>query len=341
MPENPRSALLNAKPSTVDWPRFLELVQNHQRFMLTTHVRPDCDALGSVLGMAGVLEQLGKDVLIVNGYEVPPNLRFIDPEQKIKRLGNDVSLEELESIELLIVLDTAAWAQLSHVEELIRTTKAKKIVLDHHVSGDDLGAELFKDTTAEATGRMVVEAADRLGVPISPEIARPLFAAVATDTGWFRFGSTTADTYRLAARLVDAGAVPEEIYAAAYEKETPGRLRLIGRALAQAQTELDGRLIYTCLRREDFELSRALPSDSEDIINMTMAAAGTEVAVILVEQQSGKFKISFRSRCQVDCSRLAEQFGGGGHKAAAGALVEGPFEPAQSKVLDAVRAAMQ
>jgi phosphoesterase RecJ-like protein len=180
-----------------------------------------------------------------------------------------------------------------------------------------------------------------LGVELVPEVARVLFAAVATDTGWFRFTSTSERTYQLAAQLVAAGAKPWQIYQDLYETETLARLRLIGRALARTQTELDGRLIHTWLERDDFEATGAIPQDSEDVINMTLSAGGTEVAVILVEQPGGGFKISFRSRSPLDCRLVAEQFGGGGHKNASGALVSEPLAVARSMVLDAVRAAMR
>lgn len=324
-----------------DWSRFVEIVRSHQRFVLTSHVRPDCDALGSELAMAAILRRLGKRVTVVNAFSVPPNLQFMDPCGELRQLGKDVSAEELDSCEVLMVLDTTAWAQLGEMGDVIRTTTAKKIVLDHHVSEDDLGAELFKDVEAEATGRLVVEAADRLGVEITSRMANPLFAALATDTGWFRFPSTTAKTLRLAARLVEAGAVPGSLYSQLYERDTLPRLQLIGRTMARARIELDGRLIHTYIRWVDFQATGAHPADSEDMINMTLSVGGTEVAVILVEQRSGGFKISFRSRCDLDCSRLAQQFGGGGHKKAAGAFLNEPLESAQAKVLDAVRAAME
>ncbi|HEX5444965.1 MAG TPA: DHH family phosphoesterase [Pirellulales bacterium] len=325
----------------INWPRFKELVGTHQRFLLTSHVRPDCDALGSELGMAGVLEALGKQALIVNAQKTPPNLAWIDPERKIQTLGADVQLADLQTIEVFMVLDTSAWAQLGDMALALRSTAARKVVLDHHVSEDDLGAEAFKDTQAEATGRLVLEAAGQLGVKLTSEIATPLFAAIATDTGWFRFGSTTGDTLRFAGQLIDAGAKPTEIYRQLYEQDSLARLQLVGRTLARTQSELAGRLIHTAIFQDDFSATGALPSDTEDVINMTLGVTGTQVAVILVEQPTQKFKISFRSRSPVDCSRLAEQFGGGGHKAAAGAMVDGPFAVAQSKVLDAVRAAMQ
>jgi phosphoesterase RecJ-like protein len=326
---------------SLDWSRFTEIVRGHERFLLTSHIRPDCDALGSELGMAGVLEALGKHVVIVNGQATPPNLRFIDPQQRLKTLGSDIQLADLAAIEVLLVLDTGAWAQLGSMGEVIRTTKARKIILDHHVSGDDLGAEGFKNTAAEATGRLVIEAADQLGVALTPAIARPLLAAIATDTGWFRFKSTTGDTLRFAGRLIDAGARPDELYKLLYEQDSLARVKLVGLALSRAATELDGRLIHTAILQEDFRATGALPSDTEDIVNMTLQVGGVEVAIILVELAAGGVKVSFRSRSAVDCSRLSEQFGGGGHKAAAGATIDRPLDDVRRMVLDAARAAMK
>jgi bifunctional oligoribonuclease and PAP phosphatase NrnA len=329
--------------SVINWPAFVEIIRSNKRFLLTSHIRPDCDALGSELGMCGVLEALGKQVLIVNGQATPPNLQFIDPKQKLKAIGVDIQPKDLvETIDVLMVLDTSAWAQLGPMSEVLKTTRAKKIVLDHHVSEDDLGAEQFKNVKAEATGRLVVEAAEQLGVKLTAEIAMPLFAALATDTGWFRFGSTTSYTLQCAAKLVDAGADPAAIYKDLYEQETLARLKLRGTILARTQVELDGRLAHTACLKDDFAATGALPSDTEDVINLTLGIKGTEVAVILVEQAEGGFKISFRSRTpQVDCSKLAETFGGGGHKAAAGAFLKDPWPEAQRKVLDVVRAAMR
>jgi phosphoesterase RecJ-like protein len=325
----------------VPWPRFVELIGGSSRVALTTHIRPDGDALGSELAMAGLLEALGKEVLLCNAFAIPPNLRFLDPGRKARQLGVDVSAADLDRCDLLMILDTSAWAQLGAMGDAIRGFGGRKAVLDHHVSQDELGAEVFKDTDAEATGRLVLEAADQLGVALTPAIARALFVAIATDTGWFRFSSTEASTLRAIARLLEAGVRPDEVYRDLYENDSLGRLRLIGRTLARAVAELDGRLIHSSIELSDFAASGAVPSDSEDIINMTLAVAGTQFAVLFVEQPSGGFKISLRSRCAADCSKLAEQFGGGGHRKAAGALLKAPLAEVQARVLDAVRAAMR
>lgn len=322
---------------TIDWSRFAEVIHSHQRFVLTSHIRPDCDALGSELGMAAILDQLGKDVRIVNGQEAPAQFRFIDPQKRLEVIHQSATVDQLRDRDMVIILDTSAWVQLGPMGDAVRALPAKRMVLDHHVSEDELGAELFKDTKAEATGRLVVEAADALQVPLTPVSAMPLFAAVATDTGWYRFGSTSPGTYRIAARLVQAGASPADIYRELYEQDTLERVRLRGLILSRTALDLAGRLAHTYVLQDDFKKIGALPSDTEDAINLTLAIAGVQFAVILVEQSKGGFKISFRSRSSIDCSRLAEKFQGGGHRAAAGGYVEGPLETAQPIVLDAVR----
>ena len=326
---------------TINWQRFAEIVNSNQKFLLTSHIRPDCDAVGSELGMAGVLEALGKDVMIVNGHATPPNIAFIDPDNKIKAIGQDIHRDDLQDIDVLMVLDTSAWIQLGDMAAVVKETKAKKLIFDHHVSEDDLGAELFKNTTACATGRMVLEAAEHLGVTLTPEIASPLFAAVATDTGWFRFPSAGVVAYEAGARLIAGGANPAAIYGALYEQDTLPRVQLRGIILSRITAELDGRLAHTYVMREDFEQTGAHGSDTEDVINMALAIAGTEFAVILIEQEGGYFKVSFRSRCDLNCSEVAAHFGGGGHKAAAGASVRGELSQVQPHVLDHVRSLMR
>lgn len=323
----------------LNWDQLAEKIRACDSFILASHIRPDCDALGSEIGMAGILQQLGKRVRIINGHPTPPSLDFIDPHRMIEVLGETARAAEIGA-DCFIVLDTSAWAQLGPMGDVLRGFTGQKLCIDHHVGEDDLGTEFFKDTRAEATGHLVAKLAKHLQVSITKPMATALYAAIATDTGWFRFGSTTSDTYRIIAELLDCGAVPSEIYGDLYERDTLGRIRLRGRILSRTQCDLEGRLVYTHVLKEDFAETGALASDTEDAINMTLAIAGTQVAVIFVEQQTGGCKMSFRSRCAVDCNLLARQFGGGGHKAAAGAFIEASYETAVGIVLPKVRDAM-
>lgn len=343
LPERSASSVsqeVSSQP-TIDWRRLIQRLEQAHRVVLVTHVRPDCDALGSTLALGGFLERMGKEVVLVGPFDVPPTFRFLDPQKRFRRFGRDVQTAELEQADLVVILDTSAWSQLGEAAPWLRATTVPKIVIDHHLRSEDLGAEEFKDVSAEATGRLVYELACRWGVRLDAMSATQLFAAVATDTGWFRFGSTRADTYRLAAALADAGAAPDRLYQQLYENDSLGRLRLMGRVLMRAEVELKGRLIHSWIERSDFEATGALPSDTEDLINLLMTVAGAEAALMFIELASGGLKVSFRSRSHLDCSQLAALFGGGGHRQAAGALLEDPLPLARQKVLDAVRTAMQ
>jgi phosphoesterase RecJ-like protein len=321
---------------SVDWRAFVRQIAHYDRFVLTSHIRPDCDALGSELGMAEVLRSVGKQVRIINAHRTPPSLEFLDPSGSIEVLGDHVKPEAI-STDCIMILDTSAWAQLGDMGDVIRGSRVDKVVIDHHVGEDNLGAMMYKDYTAEATGHLVVQAADALGVPLTRKMAVPLFGAIAMDTGWFRFGSVTSATYHVIGRLVEAGAVPAELYADLFERDTLGRLKLRGLILSRTQVELDGALVYTYVKSEDFAAVGAVPTDTEDAIHLTLTINGTKVAVIFVEQPRGGFKLSFRSRCGLDCNEVARFFGGGGHKAAAGAFQEGTLEDVQKRVLNHVR----
>ncbi|MEO1619256.1 MAG: DHH family phosphoesterase [Planctomycetota bacterium] len=324
---------------SVNWKRFVDQVSHYLRFVLVSHVRPDCDALGSELGMAYVLRQLGKEVRIINAHRVPEALEFLDPAKTIEVLGDDVEADEIET-DCFMVLDTSAWPQLGDMADVIRSAKCDKMVLDHHVGEDDLGATMYKDYQAEATGTLVVQAADAFGVPLVRQMAIPVFAAIATDTGWFRFGSVSSETYRIIARLVDAGVVPCEVYADLYERDTLARVKLRGLILSRTTAELGGALMHTYVETRDFEALGALTSDTEDSINQTLRVNNTKAAVIFIGQPRGGFKISFRSRCEMDCNEVARQFGGGGHKAAAGAFLDGTLDDVRGRVLPAMITAL-
>jgi phosphoesterase RecJ-like protein len=304
--------------------------------VLTSHVRPDCDALGSELGMAGILDSLGKDVRIVNAQATPANLKWLDPRGRIESLAERVRPADLADRDLFIVLDTSAWAQLGAMGDVARSMRERVLVIDHHVSEDDLSDRWFKDTAAEATARIVYEIALRLRVPLTEAIATPLYAGLSTDTGGFRFPSVSGETFRIAGRLVDAGANPTAIYRELFEQDTLARLHLVGRTLAGAVASHDGKVIVSTVRQRDIKEVKALPADTEDLVNLTLAVKGTEVAVILIEQPDGRIKVSFRSRGPLDCNALAARFGGGGHKAAAGTIVDGPFEAAWERMIPAV-----
>ncbi|MBI3861641.1 MAG: bifunctional oligoribonuclease/PAP phosphatase NrnA [Planctomycetia bacterium] len=322
----------------IDWAPLREIVANHQRFVLTTHVRPDADAIGSEVAMAGLLEQLGKEVRIVNASPVPPRLAFLDPNHRCLQLGPQVTDAVASDTDVHMILDTSAWSQLADVGRVFKKTQAKKVVIDHHVFAEDLGALNLKDTDAEATGTLVFQFARAMNLEITPEIGTAMFAAIATDTGWFRFPSTNRETMTTIAALIDAGIRPDVVYRQLYEQFTMARIKLVGRVLSRMMLDADGRLAWTYVTLVDYRETGAEPPDTEDLVNEGLTVGGVEAAFILIEQSNGNIKASLRSRSHLDVSCIAGKYGGGGHKQAAGAILPGPLAEAQAKILPAMKA---
>jgi phosphoesterase RecJ-like protein len=324
----------------LDWSPFIDLVRRHQRFVLTTHVRPDGDGLGSMLALADVLEAPphNKTVRMTVASVLPPRYDFLDPTRRIRRF--EPPGDVYRDVDAAIILDTGTWNQLADFGNFLRTLPVEKVVIDHHLTQDDLGALRLVDTTAEATGRLVFEAITALGEPIPPSAAHALLVAVAMDTGWFRHRNTTPATLTLAAELVRAGARITEAYECLFERNTLGRLKLQGLVLSRLQLTHGGWVAHTEIRRDDYASTGALPQDSEDLVNYTLSLAGAEVGLLFMEQPRGGVKVSFRSRQRVDVARLAERFGGGGHRLASGAILETSLDEARTRVLAAVGAAL-
>jgi phosphoesterase RecJ-like protein len=323
----------------LDWSPFVELVRTHENFLLTTHVRPDGDGLGSMLALAGTLQQMGKKARMVVASVLPPRYDFLDPERRVRRFH--LPGDEYRDADAILVLDTGTWNQLGDFGTLLRQLPAPRAVIDHHLTQDDLGAVRLVDVTAEATGRLVFEAIQALGAPLSAESAHCLFVALAMDTGWFRHSNTAPKTFELAARLVERGARPTAAYERLFEQSTPERLLLTGLVLSRLQLSHGGQVCHTEIRKDDYAATGAVPQDTEDLVNYTRAVAGVEVGLLLMEQPRGGVKVSFRSREKIDVAKLAERFGGGGHRLAAGAIVETTLSDARARVLAAVGAALE
>lgn len=327
---------------SLDWTPLARLIDQYDRFVVTSHVRPDGDALGSSLAMAGLLRQKGKDVRVISPSAMPPRYDYLDPNgREIGHFGVSVQPADLADRQVLVIVDLSSWGQLGDVAEFVRNFPGPRLVVDHHVSQDDLGATVIKDTTAEASGTLVLRAARALKVSLTPEMADALLTAIAMDTGWFRHPSTRPQTLHDVAELIEAGAGVDRLYSLLFERNTLSRIQMMGVAMARMTSEMDGRVLWTTVTRDDFQNTGAIPADTEDLVDYTVSIRGAEVGLLFIEQKRGGVKLSIRSRCGLDCQRIAAQFGGGGHRAAAGATLPDPIEASVQSVLAAVRTALE
>jgi nanoRNase/pAp phosphatase (c-di-AMP/oligoRNAs hydrolase) len=326
---------LNGKCSAVpglDWTVLRQIIDQHQSFLITSHVRPDADALGSELGLRAVLLALGKTVTIVNASAPPANLQFMNPAGIVLKLNDTITKATLPQFDVVVIVDTSAWQQLGTMAEVIQASSAVRVLIDHHVSSDQMNAIEFRDVDAAATGELICELAQEFGVEFDDEVANWIYAAIATDTGWFRFPSTTARTMKIAAGLLDRGAIPHYVFSLVHEQSSLSRVRLAGRVLGRIQSEAAGRLVWVSADAKDMSETGAVPSDTEGLVNQCLTVAGSEAAFIAVELQTTQIKFSLRCRHPHDVAKLAEQFGGGGHKLAAGATLPGPMSTAVERM---------
>ena len=318
--------------SQINWAPFKNIIERHQSFLITTHVRPDADALGSQRGLAALLESFGREVLMVNATAPPENLNFMNQDGQVKKLGDGIRKDEIPDVDVQIVVDTSAWQQLGGICEVIRGSDCTRVIIDHHVSSDDLGASEFKDVASAATGELIYEAAEYLGVTFDADVASWLYAAIATDTGWFRFPSTTSQTMRICAALMDQGAQPDVIYNHIHEQWSVARMHLLSRVLGRMQVDCGGRLAWITVTRSDLEATQAVLSDTEGLVNQCLTVAGSKAAFIAVELPTGQVKCSLRCRPPYDVAAFAERLGGGGHRLAAGVTLSGGFSEAVERI---------
>jgi|LakMenEpi03Aug12_release.lakeMendotaPanAssembly.Ray.scaffolds.fasta_scaffold51435_2 phosphoesterase RecJ-like protein len=321
--------------SSVDWSILSDFLKRNDRIVLTTHIRPDGDALGSEVALAHALLRMGKDIRCVNTSPLPPRYDFLDPDRRLLHHYQEGGQSNflLKDAQALIILDLSSWSQLGRFGEWVRQFKGPKLVIDHHVSRDpDLAQNFLVDTSIEATGRLVFEAINHLKGKINSDIATGILTAIAMDTGWFRHPNTSAGTLRIIADLIEAGAPISDIFKKLFERNTLGRLRLVGETLASLKTDFNGRVAWATVTRDALEKVGALPSDTEDLVDHTVSILGVELGFLLMELPAGGIKLSLRSRGEIDCCELAGKFGGGGHRAASGATLPEPVEKALESV---------
>jgi len=316
----------------MDWTILKKVIDENDSFLITSHVRPDADALGSELGLRAILLALGKKVSIINASAPPANLSFMNPPGVILKLNDTVTKANVPKTDVVVIVDTSAWQQLGNMADVIQASPAKRVVIDHHVSSDEMGAIELKDVTAAATGELICEAAAAFGIEFDEDTANWLYAAIATDTGWFRFPSTTSRTMRISAALIDRGASPHYVFNLVHEQSSLSRVRLGGRVLGRTQSEAEGRLVWVQVDAKDMSETGAVPSDTEGLVNQCLTVAGSEAAFIAVELQTSQIKFSLRCRYPHDVASLAEQFSGGGHKLASGATLSGPLSVAVERM---------
>jgi bifunctional oligoribonuclease and PAP phosphatase NrnA len=312
----------------IDFQKAVELIGKSNKVLITTHTRPDGDGCGCIAALSETLTTLGKNVKILLLSELPEWYEFLF-EQKPEIFGEKTKIES----DLIVIVDTATYNQLPEFDKHLKKTDKPILVIDHHVTSDNLGDVELIDTTAAATALIVFDLLKYAGWPITKKIAEALFVAVATDTGWFQFDNTDSRTLKVCAELIDAGVNPSLLYRKLYQNFSPQQFRLMVAMLNTLELHFDGRYATQHLTQEDFKQAGAKYSDTENLIDECRRISDVEAAALFVEQADGQVKVSLRSMGVVDVCKVAAKFGGGGHKMAAGAHLPGPIDNAKKLIL--------
>jgi bifunctional oligoribonuclease and PAP phosphatase NrnA len=304
----------------------LKEIGQRQRFLLTSHARPDGDAIGSALACSQILRLMGKDAEVVLRDGVPRiyhPLPFADTVITAERVNGKYEAA------IILECDSIQRTRLHGLEDRFL------INIDHHLSGRPFAHVNWIDPKAVATAELVYKLAREAGVKISAEIATCIYTAVLTDTGSFMFEGTNEHTFALARELVLAGADPAHCARNVYFGHSTAKMRLLGAALSNLHRE--GALAWIWVTREQMEHVGAKEEDCEGLVNYALSIHDVEVAAFFRELPDGRFRVSLRSKGQLNVSAIAEQFGGGGHQCASGCAVEGPLSIAVARVVAQLR----
>jgi len=321
-----------------DFKKAVELIKKSKSWIVTSHTRPDGDAVGCMKAFCELAKNLGKTAQPIL---LSPPAQWYDFifDKPVPVLGNDVTLEQLHNgsfglFDLIIVVDTNSFVQLAEFDKWLKQANVPVLVIDHHVTGDGFGKVEVVDTTAAATGEIVFDLFKFAGWEVTPAIAEALYIAISTDTGWFRFDNTDSRVMRNASSLLELGASPAVVYHKLYQNHTPARLKLLGRMLNNIEFYHDGKIALQYIMRSDFDATGAKGSDTEEFVNECQRVNSVEAAALFVELKDGGFRCSLRSSGKVDVQKISSELGGGGHKMAAGVNLEGTLAEAKKLILE-------
>jgi phosphoesterase RecJ-like protein len=316
------------------WQKIISVIESHQHFLLTSHINPDGDALGSELALAEHLESLGKKVTVINSDPVPAVYQFLDREQKIRRFSSKRHAALIARIEVIIVLDASGgWSRIGSIGQVLEQSQAIKLCIDHHPDWHPFADLAVIDTEAAATGELIYSLIRTMGGVITKDMAESLYTAILTDTGSFRFPKTRPQTHCITAELIATGADPLYIYHQLYERNSLGLVRLKGYVMNSIRTTAGGQVAYYSLSQKTMEEYKVRSSELDGVASLGQQIDNVRISIFCMETANGQVKVSLRSDGTVAVNQIAIQYGGGGHSSAAGAIIAGQLQPVMNELV--------
>ena len=319
---------------TLDWSEILEFVRSNQDFLVTSHVHPDGDAVGSSIAMARILHGLGKRAQVILADPPAPMYGSFHAPGEIQVF--DTESTDLSGYRSLIVVDVSAWNRLGALGDSLQGKELPSACIDHHPASESFCDFEVRDTEASATAVMIHDLARALGVEINLPTAEAIYMGVMVDTQSFRLPNTNADAHDVAAACLRLGVAPAKIYEPVFGTYSKQRMGLMAAALPTLTVHAKGRVATILTTQALYDSSGANSDDDEGLVEYPRSIEGVEVAIFLRERRDGTVKVSWRSRDELDIRESAVYFGGGGHVRAAGAVIPGKIDRVLLAVVDEV-----
>lgn len=317
--------------------KVLDVFRKYEKFLITAHVNPEGDSVGSQLAVQALLKKMGKIAHIVDDDKIPENMRFLPGASYISN-----EMPELFEPEVIVMLDCPVKERTGKIHRIVNDEHII-VNIDHHVSNELFGDVNWVDSEASSVGEMAFQLIREAGVAVDKDMAEAIYAAMITDTGMFNYSNTSSSTHAIAGELLEIGVNPPSMYSNIYEKKTSTEIRMLGRVLSSLEVVAEGKVAHITITKKMLadEGVRNLPTD--EFINYPRSIKGVEVALFFKEMTEGhqKINVSFRSCERVNVNAIASHFGGGGHARAAGCVLICPLEDAKQKVLQEVEKAME
>jgi phosphoesterase RecJ-like protein len=310
---------------------IIKAINEGQNILITAHVRLDGDAVGSELALYLMLKELGKKVLVYNQDRTPERYRFLPAANNIVHNINNV-----EQYDTGIILDCSDLTRCG--DEAEKIVKIKKLInIDHHVSNNGFCSLKMLDAQASSTGELLFRLMQEMKFKMSKDICTNLYAAIITDTGNFRYSNTTKETFRAAENLVANGANPQWISENIYESDSPARLKLLAKALETLSLDLKNKVGSLVVTQKALQETGASWELTEGFVDIPRTVRGIEVSVLYTQRGDNNYKLSLRSKADVNVEKVAKKFGGGGHIHASACWIKGDIESIKSRVIEAIR----
>ncbi len=312
--------------------QVVELIENKQRFGITTHIKPDGDGVGSSLGLFWLLKSLGKSAEVVVRGDIPPAYHQLPGADEIR------NIERVDRPYDAVFVIECSDLERPGIDGL---ENEFTVNIDHHATSEHFGTINWIDSTASAVGEMIYNLCKAIGGRVTKEIAECVYMALVTDTGSFHFSNTTERTLKVASELIKAGVKPATISEAVYNNYPWSRIELMRQVLETVRRDESGKVAFLRQTLKMRERSGAVDGDNNGFVNIPLAARDILAAVYMREVGENAYRVSLRSKGDINVARIAEKFGGGGHRNAAGLQVEGDWDEKEAELVDAVREAVE